>query len=117
MRQTSSHSTNMPMVNSHGESLSRFVFMVIPNLRARSCLAHLGNLGPQLVHDVGEAWLEADVEIARPRQIDRLRHNNAAGTRAHHVNIVGKKRRFAYVMRDQDHREAKLLTEIAQHAP
>src|SRR5438093_9774230 len=52
MRQASSHSTNMPMVNSHGESLSTVVFMATPNLRAQSCLAHLGNLGPQLVHDL-----------------------------------------------------------------
>src|SRR5215470_1741436 len=52
MRQASSHSTNMPMVNSQGESLSRVMFMAIPDLREQSCHAYLCDLRPQLVYDV-----------------------------------------------------------------
>src|SRR5258705_5960944 len=49
MRQASSHSTKMPMVNSHGDSLSSAELMPC----APSSLAHLRDLGAQLVHDVG----------------------------------------------------------------
>src|SRR5262249_24738073 len=117
MRQASSHSTNMPTVNSQGESLSLVVFMATSTLRARSCLAYLGDLGPQLMHDVGELRLEADVEIARPRQIDSFRHNNVSGPRTHDVNVIGKERRFAQIMRHQDDGKTELLPKIAQHAP
>ena len=61
-----------------GEQPRRQLFHV-----SSSCLAHLGDLGAQLVHDVGEARLEADVEVARPRQVDRLgQHDAARGARS-----------------------------------
>src|SRR5260370_936029 len=61
--------------------------------------------------------LEADVEVARARQIDRLGHDDVSGPRAHDMNVIGEERRFAQVMRDQDHGEAELLPQVAQHAP
>src|SRR5947208_674480 len=82
-----------------------------------SCVAHLGNLGAQLVENVGEARLEADVEVARTRQVDRSRHDDAAGPRAHDVDLVGKERRLTQVVGDKNDGEADLLPEVAQHAP
>ena len=67
MRQTASQMTNRPMVNSQGDEL---LVSVMP---VHAC-AHLGDLGAQLVHDVGEVRLVADLEVARPRQVDRLGH-------------------------------------------
>src|SRR5262249_5276543 len=107
MRHTSSQSTNMAMVNSQGDSLSSVELMACVPPRS----------WPQLVYDVGEMRLEANVEVARTRQIDRLGHDDVPGPRAHDVDVVGEERRFAQVVRDQDHGEAELLPQVAQHAP
>src|SRR6266702_4917940 len=117
MRQASSQRTNRPTVNSQGESFSNVQFMAMPKRdteeeRRSSCLAHLGDLGAQLVHDVGEARLEADVELARARQIDRLGQDDVPGPRAHDVDVVGEEGRLAQVVRNQNHGEADLLPEI-----
>ena len=61
--------------------------------------------------------LEANVEVARARQIDRLGHDDVPGPCAHDVDVVGEERRLAQVVRDQDHGEAELLPQVAQHAP
>src|SRR5262249_58253875 len=82
-----------------------------------SCLAYLGDAGAQLVYDLDERWLEADVEIARAWQLDPLGHDDVSRPRAHDVDVVGKKGGFAQVVRDQDDGEAELLPHIAQHAP
>src|SRR5262249_44393789 len=82
-----------------------------------SWLAHLRDLGPQLVYDVDEMRLEANVEGARARQIDRLGHDDVPGPRAPDVGVFGQERRFSQIVRDQDHGEAELLPQVAQHAP
>ena len=96
------------MVNSQGDSFSSVEAHALRTSR---------DLGAQLVHDIGEARLEADVEVARARQIDRLGHHDMAGPRAHDVDVVGEERRFTQIVRHQDHGEAELLPEVAQHAP
>src|SRR5262249_56808940 len=71
-----------------------------------SWLAHLRDLGPQLVYDVDEMRLEANVEVARARQIDRLGHDDVPGPRAHDGDVFGEGRRFPRGVRDQGHGES-----------
>src|SRR5262249_60299538 len=98
MRHTSSQSTNMAMVNSQGDSLSSVELMACVPPRS----------WPQLVYDVGEMRLEANVEVARTRQIDRLGHDDVPGPRAHAGEFVGQGRRFPQALRYPDHGEAGL---------
>src|SRR5215207_6158738 len=82
-----------------------------------SCLAHLGDTGPQLMHDVAEFPFISDLQVARSRKIDVLDPTDVTWPGAHHMDAVGKKRRFAQIMRHQDHREVELLLQNTEHTP
>src|SRR5262249_6876278 len=80
-------------------------------------LPDLGDLAAQLLHDVGETLVVADVELARPRELDLLGHDNAARPCTHDVNAVGKEHGLTQIVRDQDDSEPQLLPKVAQYAP
>ena len=63
----------------------------------------------QLVHDVGKLGREADLEIARPRQIDGTARGDPSRAARHHVDRDGEKDRLAL-----DHDMRKLGEDLSR---
>ena len=66
----------------------------------------LRDAASQVLDDIDEWRLEADVEVPRPRQIDGAAGHDPARPRAHDMYGVGEERGFAQVVRDEDDGES-----------
>ncbi len=109
-RQAASQITKIAIVNSQGDELLCGVGAHVWRTSAILCA--------QLVHDVGEALVVGQMSRSRGRgKSTCLRQHDVPGPRAHDIDVVGKERRLAQIVRHQDDGEAQLLPEIAQHAP
>ncbi len=74
-------------------------------------------MAAQLLHDVGEALLEQDVDAAGAGQVNAAFDKDATGPRAHDKHCIGQEHGFAQVMGDKDGCEGAFGMKVADDLP
>src|SRR5262245_57169669 len=78
-------------------------------------LDFVAQIFPDLLVESGELRVEPDLDdVARARQRDRIAGLDSAGAGGEHDHLVGERDRFFEIVRDEQHRVARVGPELEQ---